>query len=189
MMVMDNGTAEPFIKYPFDEGISGEEWHDRMPGLLALTRMLRYPEFVFGEASEREAREPDEVIDWDQVPHEIRRYLEYWDTGCGAAMLLIEVAANIVRRHGARICRGDPSIEFMWEDDTMTVIVDLSIDAPCETISEMNRELCSMALFLDIPHRGFSFYFTVGEGAEAEVEASLERELERHRALGLDIGD
>lgn len=188
MMVMESGIAVPFVVHPTDD-IPGEVWFNRMPGLLALTRMLRYPEFVFGEASDRRACEPDEVVDWDQAPHELTRYLAHWGTRCDAAMLLIEVAANIVRRHDVRICRGHPAIDFMWEDDLMTVIYKLGIDAPYETIREMNQELRSLVLFLDFSHRGFSFYFTVGEGAEAEVEASLERELERHRALGLDIGD
>ncbi len=188
MMVIEDGREVPFIVHPTDE-MAGEEWFElnRMPGLLALTRLLRHPEFDFGEPSERRADDSGDAVDWQRAPYELRRYLAYWGTRCGDAMLLIGIAANIARRHGVRICRGEPSLNFLWEEGLMSIVVDLSVDASCDQVELMNDELLDMTLFLDIPHRGFSFYFTLGEGGEEDIEASLARRVATARDLEVDL--
>lgn len=155
----------------------GESWDDRMPGLVALVRMLRFPDFVFGEPSARRARTSSEPTDWDVIKADLRRYLEHWDAPCGDVILHLWVAADVLRRHGVRICQGVPAIDFFWEDDSMEISIDLSLDATCDQAHAISKEFNQLASYLEIPHRGFCVGFTVGEGGEEDARASLAREL------------
>ncbi|ANH66816.1 hypothetical protein [Mitsuaria sp. 7] len=146
-----------------------ESLEDR-PGLARLIRMLRAPEEFFGTPSERKARDRGEVVDWASAPHEIGDFLDYWGTRCSDVLFHLHLGAEVLLKNGVRICAGEMAILFLYEEDTMDIFIELSVDANWKQASDLTRELDRVATQLGVPYHGFCFKFVQGAGDEETDE-------------------
>lgn len=137
-----------------------------LPGLGALIRMLRVPGEFFGSPSERLVMDRGESVDWESAPDEIGEFLDHWGTRCSDVLFHLHLAAEVLRKHGVRICVGEMSILFLHEEDTMDIYIELSIDATWKQASDLTRELDGIANQVGVPYRGFCFSFIQGAGDE-----------------------
>lgn len=159
--------------------------HDRMRGLAPLVRVLRDPESLFGASSERRPEACGKPVDWTVAPAEIRRYLTHWGMRCSDVLFHLKLAAEVLRENGISICRGDPLINFIWQEDTMSIQIVLCIDASSKKSHDLTCELSSRAIDFELPYRGFTFSFMDGEGEDdSEDEIDIRIRLARAKAQG-----
>lgn len=144
-----------------------------MQGLMPLMHLLRYPETLFGTAAERGADPCGPSMDWGTLPDEVRRCFQYWGTRCTDVLLHLQLAAEVLRRHGVKICRGEVRLTCLrHEDMSPGVFIELSIDAtPMEAVA-LTRELDRRAIDLGVPYEGFVFCFMEGEGGDDEEDGA-----------------
>ncbi len=142
-----------------------------MPGLRPLVHLLRYPETLFGAASERRADLGGQPMDWGTLPDDVGRCFQYWGTRCTDVLLHLQLAAEVLRRHGVKICRGEVRLTCLRHEDLSPgVFIELSIDATPMRAVALTRELDRRAIDLGVPYEGFVFCFMEGEGGDDEEE-------------------
>ncbi|MDH0866790.1 hypothetical protein [Mitsuaria sp. GD03876] len=142
---------------------------ERMPGLTSLMRVLREPETLFGESSERKPEPCRRFQDWGDAPVRMQWCLAYWDARCADVLLHMKLGADVLRDHGVKICRGDVNVTFLEHEDlSPSVFIELSIDATSEEAARLTRVLDRRAIALEVPCDGFTFCFMDGEGGDDE---------------------
>ncbi|WP_431102641.1 hypothetical protein [Roseateles noduli] len=146
---------------------------ESMPGLARLMRMLRVPEEFFGTPSERKARDRGESVDWASAPREIGKFLAYWETRCSDVLFHLHLGAEVLLKHGVRICTGEMAILLLHEEDTMDIFIELSVDTDWRRASDLTRELDGLANQVGVPYHGFCFSFVQGAGDD-EADESLD---------------
>jgi|GEM_PF-5935308 len=140
-----------------------------MQGLRPLVHLFRYPETLFGAASERRADLGGQPMDWGALPDEVRRCFQYWGTRCTDVLLHLQLAAEVLRRHGVTICRGEIRLTCLRHEDlSPSVFIELSIDATPMQAVALTRELDRRAIDLGVPYEGFVFCFMEGEDGDDE---------------------
>nr|WP_297523931.1 hypothetical protein [uncultured Roseateles sp.] len=163
------------------EGLASVDTLDDVPGLASLVQVLRNPEALFGESSERRPEPCGKPVDWTSAPGEIHRYLTYWGMSCADVLARLTLASEVLREHGIKICRGEPIINFIWPEDTMSIQIILCIDAPSKHAHDLTCELSDRAIDLGLLCRAFTFSFMDGEG-EDDSEDELDVRIRLARA-------
>jgi hypothetical protein len=171
---------------PMSSVAAGAEEEVRTPGLEPLVQVLRFPEILFGPASERGPDRDAEMVDWGQVPDAIRRYFEVWSLSCTDVLFHLRLAADVLRDHGVKVCRGGMHLTFLEHEDLMpSVSIELSIDAPSWQPHELTRDLDRRAIALELPYHGFTFWFIDGEGRDDEPVLKLRPTTEKAQSIEL----
>lgn len=163
--VTDSGIpARPVDPMPV---MADEDW---MRGLAPLLRVLREPETLFGASSDRkpEARRP---VDWQAAPGQIRECFECCEASCTDVLFHLMLAADVLREHAVRICRGEVQVTFLQHEDmTSSVFIELSIDATSMQATTLSHELDRRAIEMEMLYDGFSFCFMDGEAGDDDEE-------------------
>lgn len=157
---------------PASVGDPGEEPLDEKPPMRGLGRLmdvLRHPQTLFGPSSERGPDPDHEAVDWDTASSELRECFEFWKLSCTDVLFHLRLAADVLKDHGVKICRGEVHLTFLEHEDLLpNVSIELSIDAPGWQPHELNRDLDRRAIAFELPYDGFTFGFIDGEGGDEE---------------------
>ena len=152
--------------------VADEDW---MRGLAPLLRVLREPETLFGASSDR-TPEPRRPVDWESAPRQIQDCFEYWEASCTDVLLHLMLAADLLRDHAVKICRGDMQITILQHEDlSPSLFIELSIDASSMQSMTLTHELDRRAFDMELACDGFVFCFMDGEGGDdEELEANAD---------------
>jgi|UPI00030A2F94 hypothetical protein len=143
--------------------VADEDW---MRGLAPLVRILREPATLFGVPSDRrpESRRP---VDWQSAPRQIQDCLEFWEASCTDVLLHLMLAAELLRDHSVKICRGEVQVTILQHEDlSPSVFIELSIDASSMQAMTLTHELDGRAVDMELACDGFVFCFMDGEGGD-----------------------
>lgn len=134
-----------------------------MPGLAELMRVLRNPELLFGPPSELPAGRGHEPVDWDHAPAEIQRIVLSRGGRCADVLQSIELAAQVLRAKGVRICRGAVNLVFLEHEDLLwQVCAALAIDADFEETVDLKLQCHDLEGAIGLQTDGFFFSLESG---------------------------
>ncbi|OWQ88806.1 hypothetical protein CDN99_15105 [Roseateles aquatilis] len=152
---------------------AGERVLRPMPGLEDLVRVLRCPETLFGGPSDRLAKRCTHPIDWESAPETLRAILEPWGTRCMDVVFHLQLGAEVLRRHGVQICRGEAFVLFLAEEGPPDVFIQICLDTSIDRASELTWELNDRANDFDVPSEGFCIAFITGEPSAEDLESLM----------------
>lgn len=145
-------------------------WDDRMDGLEVLVHALRFPETIFGPPCDRPAVVDSTPLDWDLVPEQIADALEESGGRCCHLYFHLKLGAEVLARHGVRICRGEPLLSLIHDEGDTDAFIQLCVDADSELTHRLTFELNDRAIDVDLPNDGFCFCFTPGQRSASEAD-------------------
>ncbi|MDH0866798.1 hypothetical protein [Mitsuaria sp. GD03876] len=138
-----------------------------------LMAVLRQPEALFGEPSERLVDlEPDHMpVNWDELLDVAQEAAMDHGMTATTMMEILQVAADVLRESGLRICAGNPERVDIYpaEMEEAGFSYDLRLDATHQVARALTDNFIGRLIDRDMCRRGFMFSF-VGEWTEEELD-------------------
>ena len=142
-----------------------------------LMAVLQEPSALFGEpgGASVSSREAARTVEWDLLPQVLQDVDAQYNLSCSELMEGLQVAADLLRRNGLRLARGNPAAMhvFVPEMEEVGFRYVLRIDAPQEVADTLNDAVRSRWIDLDLCRDGFLFAF-IGQEDEGALAESPE---------------
>lgn len=128
-----------------------------------LMAVLREPSALFGEPADTSTPScvGARTVEWHQLPQVLQELDVQYNLSCSELMEGLQVAAELLRRNGIRLARGNPAAAhvFVPEMEEVGFRYVLRIDASQEVAHSLNDAVRSRWIDLDLCRDGVLFSF------------------------------